>query len=104
MCDILDVYAVNSVVAMYTELNSVFLLEIDGLRPPHSVIFQQFPPFFHISVHFLYINTFNCVLYVDGGGASSGDKVIVVVVFVMVVVVVAVVVVVVVVFVVVLGY
>ena len=64
-------------------------------------IFHQFPPFFHISLHFLYINTFNCVLHVDGGGATSGDKVMVVVVFVMVVMAVVVVVVV---FVVVIGY
>ena len=98
----------NSIVAMFTELKSVFLLEIDGLGPPHPVksllyLFYQFPPFFHISLHFLYINKFNCVLYVDGGGATSGDKFIVVVVFVMVVVVVALVVVVVL-FVLVVGY
>ena len=30
-CDFLDVFAVNSIFAMYTELKSVFLLEIDGL-------------------------------------------------------------------------
>ena len=30
-CDFLDVYAVNSIVAMYTELKFVFLLEIYGL-------------------------------------------------------------------------
>ena len=46
-----------------------------------------------MSLHFLYISTFNCVLFVDDGGATSGDKIIVVVVFVMVVVVVFVVVV-----------
>ena len=30
-CDLLDVYAVNSIVAMFTELKSIFRLEIDGL-------------------------------------------------------------------------
>ena len=30
-CDFLDFYAVNSIVAMYTEPKSIFLLEIDGL-------------------------------------------------------------------------
>ena len=30
-CDFLDVYAVNSIVALYTELISIFLLEINGL-------------------------------------------------------------------------
>ena len=44
-------------------------------------IFHQFPALFHISLHFFYVNTFNCV----GFGATSGDEVIVVVLLVMVV-------------------
>ena len=50
--------------------------------------FINFPPLFHIFLHFFYINTFNCVLHKDGGGDTSSDEVVVEVVLVMVVMVV----------------
>ena len=59
-----------------------------------SSISARFPHFSTL----LYINTYNCVLDVDGGAATSGDEVIVVILLVMVMVVVIVV------FVVVKGY
>ena len=57
--DFLDVYAVNYILPMYTELKSIFLLNVMYFDPlilsnHFCAYFINFPPFLHFSTLHLY--------------------------------------------------